>query len=57
MDWTKCIAMHSDGAKAIIGKNSGLVVKLKDLMPKTEWTHCFLHRHKKNAGQFEKYFL
>lgn len=25
VDWTKCIAICIDGAKAIIGKNSGLM--------------------------------
>ncbi|XP_025418323.1 protein FAM200A-like [Sipha flava] len=53
LDWNKCISVYSDGAKAITGKNSGLIVKLKELMPHIEWTHCFLHRHalaaKKNA--------
>jgi hypothetical protein len=37
--------MCSDGARAITGKNSGLIVKLKELMPHIEWTYCFLHRH------------
>lgn len=46
IDWTKCIAVCSDGAKAITGKNSGLMKILKDrLIPRAEWTHCFLHRH------------
>lgn len=27
------------------GKNSGLIVKLKELMSHIEWTHCLLHRH------------
>lgn len=46
IDWTKCIAVCSDGAKAITGKNSGLIKILKErLTPRAEWTHCFLHRH------------
>ncbi|XP_067122519.1 zinc finger BED domain-containing protein 5-like [Centruroides vittatus] len=46
IDWTKCIAVCSDDAKAITGKNSGLMKILRDrLIPRAEWTHCFLHRH------------
>lgn len=45
LDWKKCIAVCSDDAKAITGKNGGLIVKLKEIMPHMEWTHCFLHRH------------
>ncbi|XP_067137351.1 zinc finger BED domain-containing protein 5-like [Centruroides vittatus] len=46
IDWTKCIAVCSDGARAITGKNSGLMKILRDrLIPRAEWTHCFLHRH------------
>uniref|UniRef100_A0A1Y1KZY7 HAT C-terminal dimerisation domain-containing protein n=2 Tax=Photinus pyralis TaxID=7054 RepID=A0A1Y1KZY7_PHOPY len=44
IDWKKCIAVCSDGAKAMTGKNSGLVAKLKSIMPNVSWTHCFLHR-------------
>lgn len=44
IDWKKCIAICSDGAKAMSGKNSGLVAKLKSIMPNISWTHCFLHR-------------
>ncbi|XP_023210685.1 zinc finger BED domain-containing protein 5-like [Centruroides sculpturatus] len=45
IDWTKCIAICSDGAKAMTGQKSGLVAKLKSIMPNVSWTHCFLHRH------------
>ncbi|CAH1101546.1 unnamed protein product [Psylliodes chrysocephalus] len=44
IDWKKCIAICSDGAKAMTGKNSGLIVKLKLIMPNISWTHCFLHQ-------------
>lgn len=26
------------------GKNSGLIAKLKSILPNISWTHCFLHR-------------
>lgn len=41
IDWKKCIAICSDGAKALTGHKSGLIVKLKSIMPNAEWTHCF----------------
>ena len=44
IDWKKCIMICRDGAKALTGKRSGLVVRLKSLMPNAEWNHCFLHR-------------
>ncbi|XP_050340512.1 SCAN domain-containing protein 3-like [Bactrocera neohumeralis] len=33
IDWKKCIAICSDGAKAMTGKNSGLIAKLKSIIP------------------------
>ncbi|KAL0822667.1 hypothetical protein ABMA28_004690 [Loxostege sticticalis] len=45
IDWeNKCIAICSDGAKAMTGANSGFIARLKEQMPNTCWTHCFLHR-------------
>jgi hypothetical protein len=34
----------SDGARAITGKNNGLIVKLKELISHIKWTHFFLLR-------------
>ncbi|KAF2882264.1 hypothetical protein ILUMI_23908 [Ignelater luminosus] len=42
--WTKCIAICSDGAKAMTGNKSGLVAKLKSIMSNVTWIHCFHHR-------------
>ncbi|KAF2891503.1 hypothetical protein ILUMI_14670 [Ignelater luminosus] len=39
IDWTKCIAICSDGAKAMTGNKSGLVAKLKSRMPNVTWIH------------------
>ena len=61
IDWTKCIAICGNGGKAITGKNNGLMIKLKDLMPRVEWTHCFLHTHalatKIMPGISKKFFV
>lgn len=45
VDWAKkCLAICSDGAKAMTGSKSGFITKLKELMPNAYWMHCFLHR-------------
>ncbi|KAF2890878.1 hypothetical protein ILUMI_15295, partial [Ignelater luminosus] len=44
IDWTKCIVICSSGAKAMTGNKSGLVAKLKSIMPNFTWIHCFLYR-------------
>ncbi|XP_071053350.1 zinc finger BED domain-containing protein 5-like [Onthophagus taurus] len=45
IDWAqKCIAICSDGAKAMIGAKSGFIARLKEQMPNACWMHCFLHR-------------
>ncbi|CAG9830805.1 unnamed protein product [Diabrotica balteata] len=44
IDWGKCIATCTHGAKAMTGRKSGLVVKLQEIMPNAKSRHCFLHR-------------
>ena len=45
IDWAnKCIAICSDGAKAMTGAKSGFIARLKEQMPNACWVHCFLHR-------------
>lgn len=45
IDWAqKCIAICSDGAKAMTGAKSGFIARLKEQMPNASWMHCFLHR-------------
>jgi len=41
INWTKCIRLCTDDAKAMTGKKSGFVTRLKNLMPNAEWIHCF----------------
>lgn len=45
LDWNKYISIYSDGAKAITGENSYLIIKLKKFKSHMKWTRCFLHRH------------
>lgn len=44
IDFQKCISICSDGAKAMTGKDSGFVRRMKNVMPNATWVHCFLHR-------------
>lgn len=40
----KCVALCTDGARAMAGLKSGLIALVKDLAPQVMWTHCMLHR-------------
>ncbi|XP_013793834.1 zinc finger BED domain-containing protein 5-like, partial [Limulus polyphemus] len=44
LDWNKCVGICTDKARAMCGKNSGLVTRILELNPNTSWTHCNLHR-------------
>lgn len=44
IDWKKCVGFCSDGARALTGRQSGVVAKVKDVAPDVTWTHCFIHR-------------
>jgi hypothetical protein len=44
IDWKKCIRFCSDGARALTGRQSGVVAKVKDTAADVTWTHRFIHR-------------
>ena len=44
IDWKKCVGFCSDGARALTGRQSGVVAKVKDVAPDVTSTHCFIHR-------------
>jgi len=44
IDWKKCVDFCSDGARALTGRQSGVVAKVKDVAPDVTWTRCFIHR-------------
>ena len=39
-----CIGVCTDGAAAMIGRLSGLTVRIKEVAPECEATHCVIHR-------------
>jgi len=44
INWSKCVGLTTDGARAMSGKYKGLVSKVKEVAPLVEWTHCSIHR-------------
>ena len=44
LNWSFCIGVCTDGAAAMIGRLSGLTVRIKEVAPECEVTHCVIHR-------------
>uniref|UniRef100_A0A8P4GCM0 SCAN domain-containing protein 3 n=1 Tax=Dicentrarchus labrax TaxID=13489 RepID=A0A8P4GCM0_DICLA len=44
ISWAKCVALCTDGARAMAGLKSGLIALVRDVAPEVIWTHCMLHR-------------
>jgi hypothetical protein len=44
IDWTRCVGISTDGAKAMTGRISGLITRTKHVAPEAKSTHCALHR-------------
>jgi hypothetical protein len=44
IDWKKCVGFYSDEARALTGRHSGVVAKVKDVAPDVTWNYCFIHR-------------
>lgn len=42
--WDKCVGLSTDGARAMSGKLTGLVARVKNVAPNIIWTHCCIHR-------------
>lgn len=42
--WEHCVDICTDGAKAMVGKTSGAVARIKEVAPKCTSSHCILHR-------------
>ncbi|KRX68829.1 Uncharacterized protein T09_10426, partial [Trichinella sp. T9] len=43
LDWRNCGGISTDGARAMCGKNSGVVTRVLKQSPNALWTHCFFH--------------
>lgn len=44
ISWENCVGVCSDGARAMVGKHSGLLARIKEISPNVTWVHCMIHR-------------
>ena len=44
ISWDKLSSCTTDGAPAMMGKRTGLLVRMKELSPHMIGNHCYLHR-------------
>lgn len=44
IDWTKCVGLSTDGARAMLGRHSGVVKRVRDVAPLLTHVHCCIHR-------------
>ncbi|XP_046977632.1 zinc finger BED domain-containing protein 5-like [Vanessa cardui] len=42
--WDKCVAVSTDGARAMTGTRIGLQARVKKMNPSIVWHHCCIHR-------------
>ena len=43
--WDNCVDVCTDGAKAMTGKTSGVISRIKQKVKECSSSHCVLHRH------------
>ena len=43
--WYNCVDVCTDGAKAMTGKTSGVISRIKQKVKECSSNHCVLHRH------------
>ena len=44
LKWSFCVGICTDGAAAMTGRLSGLISRIKEVAPESEFTHCIIHR-------------
>ena len=44
LDWKMLVGCTTDGAPAMLGQKSRFQAYVKDVLPKTTFVHCFIHR-------------
>uniref|UniRef100_A0A673GQG2 DUF4371 domain-containing protein n=1 Tax=Sinocyclocheilus rhinocerous TaxID=307959 RepID=A0A673GQG2_9TELE len=44
INWTKCVELSTDGARAMLVRHSGVVKRVKDVASLLTYIHCCIHR-------------
>ncbi|XP_058261614.1 zinc finger BED domain-containing protein 5-like isoform X2 [Hemibagrus wyckioides] len=44
IDWSKCVGLSTDGARAMVGHRNGVAARVKTVAPLMSSVHCSLHR-------------
>ncbi|KAK7916308.1 hypothetical protein WMY93_012069 [Mugilogobius chulae] len=44
IEWAKCVGLSTDGARAMVGRLTGVVKRVKDVAPLLTAVHCSIHR-------------
>ncbi|XP_034615313.1 zinc finger BED domain-containing protein 5-like [Trachemys scripta elegans] len=44
LDWSRCVGISMDGARAMIGSKKGVVARIQAVAPEAKSTHCCIHR-------------
>ena len=44
INWQKSVDICSDGTKAMVGKTTGVVSRIKNIVTNCKSSHCVLHR-------------
>ncbi|KAL1260401.1 hypothetical protein QQF64_008228, partial [Cirrhinus molitorella] len=44
INWTKCVGLSTDGARAMLGRHRGVVKRVRDVAPLLTHVHCCIHR-------------
>jgi len=43
IEWTKCVGVSTVGARAMSGKFTGLISRIRKIIPSVTWHHCCIH--------------
>jgi len=44
VDWSKCVGLTTNRARAMSGIHTGLIARVRSVAPLVQWTHCSIHR-------------
>uniref|UniRef100_A0A8C3T3X3 DUF4371 domain-containing protein n=1 Tax=Chelydra serpentina TaxID=8475 RepID=A0A8C3T3X3_CHESE len=44
LNWSRCVGISTDGARAMIGSKKGVVAHIQTVAPEAKSTHCCIHR-------------